>query len=297
MNGGVMLSQQLRAAAGYGPPAVPFASLPDPSSVPGQVRQISDAGPAPGIELISDGTLWRPRGGRQLLAARGNNPVTVQNAGGAFAETLGPFPGGLVRAGMQLRMAHRASLGIAGSFVARTVELRVDASGGAFGGGQKFTYLGGGTANINTRQRIEGVIDVLSDTSAAHRGLQESQDGYFLNGTNSQLSPTVDFSAEWAIKVYMKSGNETAVNITAASWSAGVVTFTAASHTLAVGDKTTVAGITPSGYNGVYTVLSVPNANTFTAALASDPGAYTSGGTSSRISNVISQSYSLELVG
>jgi hypothetical protein len=232
-----------------------------------------------------------------LLAARGNNPVTVQNADGAFAETLGPFPGGLVRAGMQLRMAHRASLGIAGSFVARGVELRVDASGGAFGGGQKFTYLGGGTANINTRQRIEGVIDVLSDTSAAHRGMQESQDGYFLNGTNPQLSPVVDFSAEWAIKVYLKSGNETAVNITAAVWDGGVVEFVATNHTLAVGDKTTIAGITPSGYNGTFVVTTVPDSNAFRVALASDPGAYTSDGTSSRISNVISQSYSLELVG
>lgn len=292
-----MLSQQLRAAAGYGPPAVPFASLPDPSSVPGQVRQISDAGPAPGIELISDGTIWRPRGGRQVIALRTLNPVTVQNAGGGFAETLGPFPGGLVRAGMQLRIVHRALVPIAGAFSARTVELRIDASGGAFGAGQKFTYFGGGNASSNTGNRIEGALDVLSDTLAAHLGLHESNAGYYFNSTNARLTPTVDFSQEWAIKVFCQSAQETAVNITGASWSAGVVTFTAAGHTLAVGDKTVVAGVTPGGYNAVYTVLTVPDANTFTAALASDPGAYVSGGTSSRTSNVISQSYSLELVG
>ena len=59
------------------------------------------------------------------------------------------------------------------------------------------------------------------------------------------------------------------------------------------------AGVTPSGYNipAGAIVLSVPTTTQFTVALAADPGAYTSGGTSSRISNVISQSYVLELVG
>jgi hypothetical protein len=97
----------------------------------------------------------------------------------------------------------------------------------------------------------------------------------------------------------MQSCAETAVNITAASWAAGVATYGATAHTLAVGDKTVIAGITPSGYNiaagGI--VTTVPDANTFTIAMASDPGAYTSGGTSSRISNVISRSYVLELIG
>ena len=60
-----------------------------------------------------------------------------------------------------------------------------------------------------------------------------------------------------------------------------------------------IAGITPSGYNiaagGIVTV--VVDANNFKIAVAADPGAYTSGGTSSRISNMISQSYVLELIG
>ena len=95
------------------------------------------------------------------------------------------------------------------------------------------------------------------------------------------------------------AGAETAVNITAASWAAGVATYGATAHTLAVGDKTVIAGITPSGYNiaagGIVTV--VVDANNFKIAVAADPGAYTSGGTSSRISNMVSQSYVLELIG
>jgi hypothetical protein len=111
--------------------------------------------------------------------------------------------------------------------------------------------------------------------------------------------PVVNFSADWLIDLFLVSAAETSVNITAASWAAGVATYTAEAHTLAVGDKTVIAGVTPSGYNiaagGI--VTTVPDANTFTIAMASDPGAYTSGGTSSRISNVISQSYVLELIG
>ena len=79
-----------------------FASLPSASGNAGMCVRVTDVGPAPGIELISDGTIWRPRGGRQVLAMRSINPVTVQNLSGAVAETIGPFPDGLVRAGMQL---------------------------------------------------------------------------------------------------------------------------------------------------------------------------------------------------
>src|SRR5581483_7652963 len=38
-----------------------------------------------------------------------------------------------------------------------------------------------------------------------------------------------------------------------------------------------ISGITPSGYNGTYTVASA-STNTFTVALASSPGAYSGGG-------------------
>ena len=105
MNGGVMKSQRARVGAGYQPPALPFAQLPNPDSVLGRVYIASDVGPAPGIELIAAPGRWRPRGGRQVLAMRANNPVTVQNlSADAYAETIGPFPGGLVRAGMQLEV-------------------------------------------------------------------------------------------------------------------------------------------------------------------------------------------------
>ena len=55
-----------------------FANLPPASQVPGRTYRVSNVGPAPGILLTSDGTRYRPAGGRQVLAVRGINPVTGQ---------------------------------------------------------------------------------------------------------------------------------------------------------------------------------------------------------------------------
>jgi len=74
------------------------------------------------------------------------------------------------------------------------------------------------------------------------------------------------------------------VSITAASWAANVVTFTASGHGLTTGRMVNVKGVTPSAYNGDYIVTGVSGTQ-FTAALASDPGTYTSGGTIGDIGN------------
>ncbi len=69
---------------------------------------------------------------------------------------------------------------------------------------------------------------------------------------------------------------------TGTSWSSSTstITFTTAtSHNLVVGDVITVTGASPSGYNGTYAVTSTPTSYTFTVAQASNPGAWTSGGT------------------
>jgi hypothetical protein len=168
---------------------------------------------------------------------------------------------------------------------------------------QGLGYIQSASSGIDTHGELRTFLTVLSDVSASHKatptsgagGVSGLASGYI--SSNAQNIATVDFSQPWSIGLSGASANETAVNITGASWAAGEATYNATAHTLAVGDKTTVAGITPSGYNQVGIVTAVPNANSFKMALASDPGAYTSGGTSSRISNVISQSYTLTLEG
>ncbi|MCK5431964.1 MAG: hypothetical protein KAJ03_04430, partial [Gammaproteobacteria bacterium] len=78
------------------------------------------------------------------------------------------------------------------------------------------------------------------------------------------------------LRVY---GAATAVTITAASWSGGVVTITAANHGLVSGDQAIVLGMTPTAYNGRYVVTFV-DVNNFTYVLAADPGTATVFGTS-----------------
>ena len=72
-----------------------------------------------------------------------------------------------------------------------------------------------------------------------------------------------------------------AVSITSIAWATGVATVTTTTpHGIPSGDTVlaTIAGVTPSGYNGTYEVTST-GTNTFTYALASNPGAVTVYGT------------------
>src|SRR5262249_32142578 len=69
----------------------------------------------------------------------------------------------------------------------------------------------------------------------------------------------------------------TASTITGATWAAGLATFTA-NNSYVVGQTVTVTGVTPSGYNGAWTVTSATGTD-FTVAIANNPGTYSSGGT------------------
>ncbi len=65
--------------------------------------------------------------------------------------------------------------------------------------------------------------------------------------------------------------------ITAATWSANLVTITAA-NTFTAGELVTIAGMTPAGYNGTYLIANA-NATSFTYALTPTPGLATAFGT------------------
>jgi len=286
-----------------GPAVTTYAQLPVATSVPGQVWQLSDVN---NIVVQSLGGIWRPYGGSQVLAMRILNPVTVQSLAEIAAEKLGPFPGGLVRAGMQLRLNWVFANGAIGTG-ARILRAWAGPVGSIVASGQ-FGYWQTAANNISVNGEIISRLDVLADASANHIATPTSNSnplalagGYQTQtaGVNP-LTPLVNFAQAWGIDLRMQSAAETAVNITSASWAAGIATFTtSAAHTLAVGDKTVIADITPTGYNVAdgAIVLSVPTTTSFTVAMAADPGAYTSGGTSSRISNMISRSYILTLTG
>lgn len=87
------------------------------------------------------------------------------------------------------------------------------------------------------------------------------------------------------IQIYGNPGpNWAAGTVTAASWGSSVVSFTFASgftlpNQMPIGSSFTIAGMTPSGYNGTYTALTAGNSGTVTAALVSNPGPATGFGT------------------
>lgn len=287
-------------SAQYAATPVTFSSLPPASSVEGQVRVLSDVNY---IEVVSRGGVWRPRGGRQVLQARYINPVTAQDLSDFKVENIGPFPGGLVRSGMRVSLAFRFSAP-AISTSGRVLRPCIGPVGNAGGDTYGFGYVAISNSAAVLSGEFDGKVDVISNTSANHVGTPPSNVGGSVTGPAVYFAPTafenplVDFSQPWEVGIWIKSVAETAVTITGAAWSAGVATYTtSANHTLAVGDKDVISGITPSGYNGTFIVSAVGSPTTFSVPMAANPGAYTSGGSSSRISPLTSQSYSLELWG
>jgi hypothetical protein len=111
--------------------------------------------------------------------------------------------------------------------------------------------------------------------------------------------PTEDSSQLWAVVVRTINGatkryierfedgleTDSAVTgavaenaITAAVWAAGVLTLTRAGHGYSTGNKIRLSSFTPSSINAEYTIT-VTGANTYTVAIANDPGAITVIGT------------------
>ena len=71
-----------------------------------------------------------------------------------------------------------------------------------------------------------------------------------------------------------------------ASWSLNTVTIRSEiPHNLKIGDQIEIVNVTPTGYNGTYTVTSVVSAKEFTYTLGTNPGSFTNN-TSSRTSSL-----------
>jgi hypothetical protein len=185
---------------------------------------------------------------------------------------------------------------------------RAKASVGAVGhavAGNDINHVASSVSNLFIKGELQTYLNVRADGNSAHDipnganlGSISALTGGYISSPGSAGSWSGDFSQPWEVGLWFQSAAETAVTITGASWSAGVATYTtSANHTLAVGDKDVISGITPSGYNGTFIVSAVGSPTTFSVPLAANPGTYTSGGSSSRISNARSDSYCLELWG
>lgn len=278
---------QAQAAAGYSAPLLPFASFPAAIGVEGQILRPAEV---PRVELMASGGLWLPRGGRQRLASRVMNPV-IGRGNGVITDTIGPFPGGLVRAGMTLRFRWRFSHPAVGN-PSRGFNFNLWTAASGYQTFAAGTTQGG--SNTVAEGWVESLVEVLSDVSAVHRGGFNGSSGPAWGLGNSLINPTLSFADAWSLAIRTYSGNETATNITSVSWSGGVATFVNPSHTLNTGDMTTVAGVSVGGYNGVYSNITRIDANTWSGTLIANPGGSGTGGTSSRVSPITSHSYSLD---
>lgn len=273
-----------RAAAGYSAPRVPFSSFPAALTVEGQIRRPEEL---PHVSLIARGGIWRPVGGRQVLQARYINPVTRQDTSLGLIETIGTFPGGLVRAGMSLS----AEIWVDHSGISSTNRIAIWRVGS-----NDTSQININVSGTDLNTRIMGRLIAANDGAGPHKSLRGLIATY-PNAGNSQDN-TVDFSAPWTTQINGQSANETAITITAATWSGGFATYTTnVAHNYAVADKTTVAGISPSGWNGVFVMDSIPSSTQFRVPMAADPGAYVSGGSTARISALRILSYIMELWG
>lgn len=117
---------------------------------------------------------------------------------------------------------------------------------------------------VNVSQTIAPTPNKLQQT-----GAMISQGGTTTAvGTSTLLTQASDLTA-------ILAGAKTITTIT---WSGGTATVTtSAPHGFATGDRVTIAGQTPTGYNGTY-AITVTGATTFTYALVSNPGVQTVAG-------------------
>ena len=151
-----------------------------------------------------------------------------------------------------------------------TVTVTTNGTSTDFQVGEEVTIAGttGGT-NINGTFAITGVSGATFT--------------YTSTGAVAPTSTTNSTATGWNANntIYLPTA-VSAATISNASWNVGtdlVTVTTSAAHNLQAGQLVTIAGVTPSSYNGTFVILSVPTSTTFTYGLLADPGTYTSGGT------------------
>jgi hypothetical protein len=105
-----------------------------------------------------------------------------------------------------------------------------------------------------------------------------------INGVTKRYIEVFDINADFTqdrmTDASIAGNTGAAIAITAIAWAAGVVTVTCAGpHGLGISSVARIAGVTPAGYNGDKTVVTVPGPNQITYALEADPGVQTVLGT------------------
>jgi len=90
----------------------------------------------------------------------------------------------------------------------------------------------------------------------------------------------------FATKMGWVAPNGSSTAITGISWAAGTATVTSVGHDISTDGYALVTNVLPVAYNGHY-MTTVIDVDTYTYTLASDPGAYVSGGLSFKNAEVV----------
>lgn len=205
--------------------------------------------------------------------------ITVAGAGAAGAVLTATITD---ISGNNITVTPAAGTTVAGANVAKVLPVNLNSTTSTLRAEPGDIVVYGYTNNNNVASTVTSAIKTVTTSSAQ-------------NGTvvNIDLVDSLPKDLSYTSRGGMTSGSsvlavttESSKTITAMSWTAGVVSVSATTHGFSVGDVITVAGATPSGYNGVYVVKDVPTTGTFTFALVTNPGVMTVPGTATYGTNV-----------
>ena len=174
----------------------------------------------------------------------------------------------------------------------RSLYLRIGAVGAGLASGYAFA-LGSGLSGTNNELELLNTTTALSSNGATKQSTIHAAGLHTASASNGSYATSINFTNPWEIAFSGASCAETAQTGVTATWSGGVATFSFTAHGYAVGDKIVNTAFTPAGYNGTLIVTGAA-ANTWTAAIASDPGGAGTGGTTTRTSNVTLVDYYVE---
>lgn len=146
-------------------------------------------------------------------------------------------------------------------------------------GGTGLTSVGGANyvVGANAANNALEYKQVLAGT-----GITISHSSNTLSISNNGALP-VDASSPSAIQIGQNllvgaASTSSTKTISNASWTNNIITFASNGHGLTNGQWVIITGVNPSGYNGKYIIQNV-GLNTFDVINASNPGAYSNGGT------------------
>lgn len=153
---------------------------------------------------------------------------------------------------------------------------------------QDFNHL---LQGLDNAAMVPGAQTLTDTNYSATLGLLASTDGVELRTNLIALCEKLDLDIYSALPA-LSATTSSLPAITTAVWATNVITYTFTSaHGLSIGDSVTVTSSNPGGYNGTFTVNTVPSATTITRIESTDPGAYVSSAVA--VKNVDVAKYSL----